>query len=185
MSFKSFLGEGEKASAPKVEANILDLPGVYAAAHAKFDDSRRIKQLIAGITGKEPDKLHCTIIYSRQHVATEKVSPILSSWDPKKAEKVRALEVRSFNNPSANKPGEPPVAALVLVLDAPFMDDLHKACLDMGCSYDYADYHPHVTLLYGVPVAEAAAASKVIQEALNAEPLTVTLSNPYVEALKP
>lgn len=184
MSFKTFI-EGAKQPAPKVETNILDLPGVYAAAHAKFDDHERVKQLIKGITGKEPDKLHCTIVYSRQYVATEKLTPILSSWDPKKAEKVRALEVRSFNNPSATKPGQPPVAALVLILDAPFMDVLHKACLDMGCSYDHADYYPHVTLLYGVPVTEASKASRVIQEALDAKPLTVTLSNPYVEALEP
>ena len=184
MSFKTFI-ESAKQPAPKVEINILDLPGVYAAAHAKFDDRKRVAQLIRGLTGKEPDKLHCTIVYSRQHVATEKLTPILSSWDPKKAEKVRVNEVRVFSNPSATKPGQPPVAALVLILDAPFMDELHKACMDMGCSYDYADYHPHVTLLYGVPVTEAAEASRVIQEALDTKPLTVTLSNPYVEALKP
>lgn len=174
-SFIEFVTEQER---------IAEMPGVYAAAHAKFNDSKRVKALIKGITGEMPEKLHCTITYSRRHVPVENVQPILDMWDPKQVEKCRAVRVEAFGNPSATKPGQPPVNALVLVLDAQLLEAMHKATIDMGCSFDYNEYHPHVTLLYGVPANEAAAACKVIQEALDAEPLTVTLSAPYIEPLK-
>lgn len=165
-------------------AQTNELPGVYAAARAKFVDAARIKALINGITGTAPDKLHCTITYSRRHVPIENIEPILAMWDPKQAEKCKAIRVEAFSNPTATKPGEMPVSALVLVLEAPLLEAMHKATIDMGCSFDYNEYHPHVTLLYGVPVDEATAACKAIQETINIEELLVTLSEPFIEPLK-
>lgn len=174
-SFIEFVAEQER---------MVALPGVYAAAKAKYNDVARVKKLVAGLPGKEPEGIHCTIAYSRVHVPTEVLQPVLDIWDGKKGEEVRCTEVRVFNNPSATKPGQPPVGALVLVLDCDMMTAMHNACRDLGCSYDYNEYVPHVSLLYGVPLDAATEAVRRIQEALDAEPLTVTLSNPYIEPLK-
>lgn len=162
---------------------ILD-PGVYAAAKAKYDDQARVTKLIEGLQGKVPKGIHCTIAYSRVHVPLTTLQPVLELWDSKRGDKVRCTEVRAFNNPSAAQPGQPPVAALVLVLDCDMMTAMHEACKALGCSYDYNEYVPHVSLLYSVPLDSATEAVKRIQKALDAEPLTVTLSNPYIEPLK-
>jgi hypothetical protein len=159
-------------------------PGVYAAAHAVFEDQARVDSLIHNIVGEKPEKLHCTIVYSKRHVAPEALQPVLSMWD-QSAATCRAVEVRAFANPSKSVEGQPLVSALVLILEAEFMRMMNGACMDLGCTADHAEYFPHVTLLYGVHTDQAQEACRMIQDSLATDPLMVTLSNPYIEPLTP
>lgn len=159
-------------------------PGVYAAALATHNDPDRIAKLTSGIEGTAPEQLHCTIAFSKMHVPVETLTPVLEIWDDELGDNILCTEIRVFNNPTANVIGQPPVGALVLVLDCPIMHAMHKACRELGCSYDHNEYIPHVTLLYGVPLSTASDAAKRIQEQIDAEPLTVTLFGPYIEPLK-
>lgn len=177
-SFKEWVAEQAQPAQPQ------GLPGVYAAAKAKYTDPKRVKGLIQGLAGTAVEKPHCTITYSRVPVSLDLCQPVLDMFDPKQLESCKVTEVRVFNNPSANKPGQPPVGALVLILEAPIIEAMHQAMRDLGCSYDYNEFHAHVSLMYGVPLDAASDAAKRIQDSIAAEPLTVTLSDPYIEPLK-
>jgi hypothetical protein len=172
-TFKSWVSEAAEIPA-----------GTYAAVCASHNNEAALKKVLGGLRGTRPDKLHVTIAYSDVFVKPSIIQEVLDSWDNKEHEKVRAIEVRAFDNPSASMEGKPPVSALVLILDSPELIAMHQACNAFGCIYNHQDYYPHVSLMYGVATDEAKALLPAIQALLDAEEITVKLFDPFAEELK-
>jgi len=89
------------------------------------------KNLIASLNVQNPveqDKLHCTIMYSRKPV------PDAYTLLPFLPITAKAKGYAIF--------GE----CLVLLLESDALHELHKDTMDMGATYDYSEYIPHITL---------------------------------------
>ena len=84
---------------------------------------------------------HSTVVYSKSNFAAPSVEGINNllprfSFFPKSF-KILGKEEDEFK-------------ALTLILDAPFLEDLHYKFLSHGAAHDFDDYIPHVTISYGV-----------------------------------
>ena len=81
-----------------------------------------------------PEFLHCTVLYSRTEVEPIEI--------PLKKIYLSPKEFRIFDNGSER--------ALVLLLDAPELSELHDRLIEQGGTHDYPEYNPHVTLSFQV-----------------------------------
>jgi len=117
--------------------------GTYAAV--KYDDAImpiieewgklwKIPNLI------NPSELHTTVIYSR--VVIPKVRQTSLDRDALKSLGWRFLptQLKLLDD------------ALVIMLEAPELIEVHEKLVKQGATHDYVDYIPHVTIAYDVPV---------------------------------
>jgi len=89
------------------------------------------KNMIASLNIQNPvdiNKLHCTIMYSR------KPAPDAYSLLPYLPIKAKAKGFDVFGD------------CLVLLLESIDLYELHNATRELGATYDYDEYKPHITL---------------------------------------
>ena len=118
--------------------------GTYAEVIPTSASLNTIEKLIEKLNIKEPtpsNEIHCTVTYSR------KPCPDLADYAPKMPVSARVHGFRVF-------PMRTGGICLVLELDSPGIVDLHKYARSLGCSHDYPEYTPHVTLTYAWPTKE-------------------------------
>ena len=115
--------------------------GTYAEVTPTPKSLRAIESLIAKLSIKEPtpsNEIHCTITYSR------KPCPALADYKPQLPVSARVHGFRVFPLRSGGN-------CLVMELESPGITDLHEYARSLGCSHDYPEYTPHVTLTYNWP----------------------------------
>lgn len=106
--------------------------GLYVSVKYSDESIETLIELQKFFKLKNPlasDKLHTTVVYSRKKVDLK--LPTVNDWQ---TEKTYRLE--KFGN------------ALVMIIKCPELDKLHKLALDKGATYDYDEYHSHITLSY-------------------------------------
>lgn len=104
------------------------------------------------------DKLHSTICYSRVDV------PYFPDETPKVIGKSKGLLI--FNNDKR---------ALVLTIDSPYLVSKHELTKELGATYDYPDYIPHVTLSYDI--------GYISYDESQVPEIDIGITTEYVEAL--
>lgn len=125
------------------EKNEKEPDGTYAGYRFHKDDLKTIREWAKGqgIPNRIPTKkIHCTLLYSRKHCPD--YEPAGEINPPKEATIKKGYEVW---------PTQDGKHALVVCLDAPFMNERHKELMDKhNASFDYDEYKPHITLSYDV-----------------------------------
>lgn len=117
--------------------------GIYMATKYDDDSLSMIVNLVNQHNIPNPlaqEKIHTTIVYSRVPVpglvATEVIDP------PEQANHI-GYDVW---------PSQKDTNCLVMLLDSTYLHArFHHAVDDLGASYDYDEYKPHITLSYDVP----------------------------------
>ena len=84
------------------------------------------------------DKLHTTVIYSRK--------PVIALDKPVSGVSFKIKRFDRFET----KPGGS-TFALVGVLEAKMLEDIHEKMKLKGATHDFPEYHPHVTFTYDLP----------------------------------
>lgn len=110
--------------------------GTYVGAKLSAPSVKCVKliQELLGIETPVPeDKLHITVLYSRNPV---KISAKEYSYEAQ----AKALEL--FKNSDGTK------SALVLLLNCPALEQRHNELIALGGTHDFPSYQPHVTLCY-------------------------------------
>lgn len=112
--------------------------GTYAEVLPSSKSLRIVEKIIQKLGIKNPtpsNEIHCTVTYSRRPC------PGLTDYEPDLpvSAKIRGFEI--FPMQSGGR-------CLVLELDSDDIRELHEYAIDMGCTHDYDEYHPHVTLTY-------------------------------------
>ena len=118
--------------------------GTYAEVIPTPASLKTIEKLITTLNINEPtpsNEVHCTVTYSR------KPCPDLANYEPKMPVSARVQGFRMF-------PMRTGGICLVLELDSQDIVELHKYARSLGCSHDYPEYTPHVTLTYAWPTKE-------------------------------
>lgn len=118
--------------------------GTYAEVAPTPKSLRAIESVITKLGIKEPtpsSEIHCTITYSR------KPCPSLADYEPQLPVSARIQGFRVFPMQTGGN-------CLVLELDSPGIEELHEYARRLGCSHDYPEYTPHVTLTYKWPNKE-------------------------------
>jgi len=121
-----------------VEQDTNHAHGTYAELLPSVKSLRVIEKIIHDlqITNPTPsNEIHCTVTYSRQPC------PALAEMQPKMP---AGASVSGFDVFPLQKGGY----CLVLKLASPQIESLHQQAIELGCSHDYPEYHPHVTLTY-------------------------------------
>ena len=163
--------------------------GICVGANVSpFTDKHRALLRTLKLSGSKvsADKLHLTIIFSKQHVELASVEQALQLY--KLPLNVKIVGAAAFDSPQAgDKVRTEELATLVLKLDCPELLELHAACKKLGCTHPYPELSPHVSLFYGVPKADCQAAVDILSELISKleEPLYVELNKLYVEPLLP
>lgn len=115
--------------------------GTYAEVVPSNKSLRVIEKIITQLGIKNPtpsNELHCTVTYSRRPC------PDLADYEPKLP--IGAV-IKGFRVFPLQKGGY----CLILELTSPQLEELHEYALRIGCSHDYPEYTPHVTLTYDWP----------------------------------
>lgn len=117
------------------------LHGTYAELCPSNKSQRILEKIIQQLALDTPTpsaELHCTVTYSRRPC------PELGDYRPDIPIGADVLGFRIFSMQNGNR-------CLVLELHSDDIMDLHKYAMELGCSYDYPDYTPHITLSYNYP----------------------------------
>jgi len=115
--------------------------GTYAELVPSSKSLRVIGKIINQLSISNPtptQELHCTLVYSR------KPSPGLVDFQPDFPVKAQIVGFKIF-------PTQAGTNCLVLELDSAEIQELHKYARSLGCTHDYPEYTPHVTLTYSWP----------------------------------
>lgn len=115
--------------------------GTYAEVLPSSKSLRIIEKIIQKLDIKNPTpskELHCTVTYSRRPC------PGLADYEPDLPVSAKIRGFRIFPIQSGG-------SCLVLELDSNDIHELHNYAIEMGCTHDYDEYHPHVTLTYDWP----------------------------------
>jgi len=89
----------------------------------------------------ESHKMHTTVIYSRKYISKLHCDLLEGRQLLFKPKGFQLFDSRG----PRRKPG---TKALVLLLKAPELEELHVQARVLGATHDHYDYHPHVTLTY-------------------------------------
>lgn len=122
----------------RISEVIADERGLYVAANFHEDTVRALadlQQQIAVPNPIDPDKFHCTIVYSR----------VTIPWDAKAdlSHVARPSGWEVFNTRDGKR-------VLVLLLDSEFLHERFEEAMGMGATYDFPDYKPHITFSYDI-----------------------------------
>jgi hypothetical protein len=115
--------------------------GTYAEVLPSVKSLRVIEKIINTLKITQPTpsaEIHCTVTYSR------KPCPSLADYEPDFP--MRAT-VKGFKIFPLRTGGN----CLVLELSSPEIEELHEYARSLGCTHDYPEYTPHVTLTYAWP----------------------------------
>ena len=96
------------------------------------------------------DKLHSTVVYSRAPLSIDKqlfFQELIEQDHKVRDWRATPTGFAFFQSSSSCSKRD----VLVLLLDCPFLYDLHDDLIEMGATHDFDTYEPHVTLSYGVP----------------------------------
>ena len=116
--------------------------GTYAALRVLQPSNRRLLVFCEAngiIVNKSTfeDRLHTTLIYSRDHC------PNMVAAAPGVTHRVRFKEYQIFTNRASGD------SALVMILDAPTVLARHHWLMDEhSATYDFDEFTPHITLTY-------------------------------------
>lgn len=123
--------------------------GTYCACGYNDDTKAAVKEWMSKVGIEKPiniETLHSTIIYSRVKLEIEDHVNYGSTTLKDLGWKFKIKRFDRF----PTKPGSD-VFALVGVLDAVVLEDLHQSLLEKGATHDFDEYHPHVTFTYDLP----------------------------------
>ena len=140
-------------------------PGVYMSV--KFDQTSNdalagVQKMLKVKNAVSADKLHATVVYSRKTVDLFPMDGL--------SEIARLIGFEVWDT----KYGK----TVVGKLESDYLNTRFKDAMDMGATYDYDDYKPHVTLAYdGGEVGIDEVMSQV------ALPLDLRIVSEHVEAL--
>lgn len=113
--------------------------GTYVGAKFSPASVEVIKQLQKSLGLFDPvkeSKLHTTISFSRKYF-----EGFALNTNQTEIGRFKRLEV--FPTQTGKR-------ALVAIFDSPYLEERHKYSRILGASYDYDEYHPHVTLSYDI-----------------------------------
>jgi hypothetical protein len=125
------------------EADEITSTGTYAAV--KFDNETK-KAITDYITsngiqnGVNPEKLHCTLLYSRKYLPDYEP---LGDIDPPWIGTAKSFDVWDSSDKTSR--------CLVLEFECPELQERHKTLMDQHeATYDFPEYKTHVTLSYNI-----------------------------------
>ena len=113
--------------------------GTYVSVGFSDDTVDRLRELQEELdipNPLDPEEFHTTIAYSRKPI----------EWDEIDCEGVEAkpLRLEKWKTHSEDK------HCLVLLLDCPHLQDRFDKAMDLGATFDFPEYKPHITLSYDV-----------------------------------
>lgn len=122
--------------------------GTYAAVKFSQKTIDQIAQYIKENdipNGTPPDKLHCTVLYSRKYCPDYEPQ---GKIDPPMIGECGKLEVWESKGKLRDKP---PTRCLVLKFSCPELVERHNELMDdHGATYDFPEYKTHITLSYDI-----------------------------------
>lgn len=86
---------------------------------------------------------HSTITYSRKYIPN--IESVLKNNQPK------SWFFKPTRFALLGKDCEKNIKALVLLIEAPQLINLHNEIIKLGATHDFPDYTPHITLTYNAP----------------------------------
>ena len=108
---------------------------------------------------------HATLMYSETtEVPTAKIKQLLSKYDKPFNGILGTIE--AFDSPTA-----PGCCAIVVKIKGEQINKIHEELKALGLKHSYADFQPHVSLMYKTPLEEKEAALAYIRENLKAVPV--------------
>jgi hypothetical protein len=110
----------------------------------------------------DPEKFHTTVVYSREPIKWEAETKL-------EDEECAAKGFTVFDARDGTK-------CLVLLLDSEYLHDRFDHAIEVGASYDFPDYKPHITLSYDIGHFDI--------KKLPTPDFDITLDHEYVEELK-
>lgn len=152
---KSFL----EVTKPKTD------PGVYMCAkfsQASLEALRRVQEQLKVTNPVSPEKLHSTIVYSRK---TVDLFPGVELNEPAKLVGIEKWDTTYGSTIVGN-------------LESDYLHSRFKDAMDMGATYDYDDYKPHVTLAYDSVIADLDSVVSGLTL-----PIDISIVSEHVEAL--
>ena len=118
---------------------VAEIPGTYVGARFDEDTKTAVADFQDGASipnALDPEKLHVTIAYSRVELPDFEVQDQVD-WNGT----FEAFDIF---------PGEDGTRCLVLLFTCPELSAEWQKAMDMGATWDYDGYHPHITLSYDV-----------------------------------
>lgn len=108
--------------------------GTYACLKLSQESKDRLHQFMKDTIQSPVDKedYHCTVVYSHKDV-----TQAIQSQQPKLPITAKAIGYESFDG-----------GAYVLKIESKELNQLHKETRNLGATYDYPQYNPHITLSY-------------------------------------
>lgn len=168
------------SDAPKFEAlEYSGTQGLYSAVRpddAGRDWLTRLCEDRLGFTDVEPDKFHCTVMYSPD----EAPDPDEVQVDPSKIYQCVARKVIHWK-------GHDGKTCVVLSLISVDLHAEHRRFKGLGCRASYPDYRPHITLQTGIEVDdELQSRINEVNAELREDPrMVLTLSGQIVGDIDP
>ena len=162
-----------------------DPTGTYVGANIEaFNKSHKeLLKSIDKLKGVIP-KLHTTVIYSKQYIEPSILEDTIKSY--KIPIQAKIIGADSFDAlPDKNGKRAEEVSTLVLKLECKELIELHSKLKKLGCTHIYPQLSPHISLYYGVPIADCKEAVKILKAYISKleEPLYVNLTKIFVEPI--
>ena len=118
--------------------------------------------LVQGMDGIPCTEPHVTLMYSKgSAVPVNHIEPFLNKHEQALTSQpatVKGTNVFADVNKDASK------GCIVMELDHPSLHSLHQDISSVGCKHSFSPLQPHATLIYGVPIDQAHAKAKEIED---------------------
>lgn len=95
---------------------------------------------------------HATLMYSETTNISDKViRALLAKYD--KPFKVNLGTVEAFDSPTDDG-SKSELCAIVVKIDSAIINEIHSGLKKLGLKHSYADFQPHISVLYKLPMAD-------------------------------
>ncbi len=133
-------------------------PGNYVSVNVTGLPTRYVSTLEGTVT-PEP---HVTLMYSKlSSVPLHFIDQVLSR------RKLAGVQLQVVGVDVFDSQEDPDKGCIVLEVKNQMLTDIHNHLLRIGCKHSYAEFKPHATLIYDVPLEQAHITAKEIQSEIS------------------
>jgi 2'-5' RNA ligase len=148
LSFREYLMESVKGNYVSID---VDRPLIIPSLAEKFPTAKICI-----------DEQHATLMYSETtDIADETIKAFLSKYS--KPFKINLGTVEAFDSPMDDG-SKSELCAIVVKIESNLLSEIHSGLKKLGLKHSYADFQPHISVLYKLPMADKNAALSCVRD---------------------